>query len=365
MGLDLIYMNTKKEDIGVMKDYTFDLAFGCDENNFECSIMSSNHCCFQDYFLYIEGTEYGGIIDDIGVDTDKGDVTYYGRTWHGILNSKVLEPDVGENYLVLSGEANSVLATLINRMGLSSLFMASTENSGITITNYQMHRYIAGYDGIRKMLKESGAKLKMSFNMIDDEGFVVLSSKPIVDYSQDEQFDTSQIDFKVKKKYNPTNHVICLGKGDLSEREVIHVYADESGNIVENQVFTGLDEVTDIYENVNVTDSDELKQGGIDKIKAAWASNELDFNFTDDDESYDIGDIVGASEYITGITVATDIAKKMVKISSKNTLTISYECGENSIILTPDKEPAKKDDNSTPVISAVLGVATLDNLMLQ
>ena len=29
--MDLIYMNRSKEDIGVLKDFTFDLAFGTNE----------------------------------------------------------------------------------------------------------------------------------------------------------------------------------------------------------------------------------------------------------------------------------------------------------------------------------------------
>lgn len=316
-------MNAQKEDLGVMKDYTFDLAFGKDENDFECKVVKNNHCCEKDFFLYYEGTEYGGIVDDIGVDTDADEVTYYGRTWHGILNTKILEPDSGEDYLIVSGEANDVLAALISRMGLSDLFTASTEDSGITISNYKMNRYIAGYDGIRKMLKASGAKLNISFK----NGFVELSAKPIVDYSQDEQFDTDQISFKIKKTGNPLNHVICLGKGDLAEREVIHVYADENGNISTTQSFTGVQEVSATYDNANAQSSDELMQGGIDMLLESWASDELDFDFESNSESFDIGDVVGAVERMTGTAVATEITKKIVQ-NSNNTTTVSYEVGE-------------------------------------
>ena len=319
MGIDLIYANANKEDIGIMRDYTLDLAFGSDENNFECKIVESNHCCEKDFFLYIESTEYGGIVDDIAVDTDDGEVTYLGRTWHGILNSKVLEPDSGADYLICSGEANSVLSTLIDRMGLNSLFKATADSSAITISNYKMNRYIGGYDGIVKMLKSVGAKLTMKFN----DGFVELSAKPIVDYSKDEQFDTDLIALNIKKKGNVVNHIICLGKGDLKDREVIHIYADEKGNISQNQVFTGLAEVTAVYENTNAADSEELKQGGIDILKNAWASNEIDFDFIDDEESYDIGDIIGAEEHITGTEVAREITKKIVNISN-NTVIVSY-----------------------------------------
>lgn len=316
-------MNENKEDVGVVHDATLDLAFGSDENDYECKLASVNHCCKEGHFLYFEGTEYGGIVDDIYIDTEKDEITYHGKTWHGILNAKVIEPDAGQDYLVLNGEANEMLAFLIARMGLEGLFRASTDASGINIGNYQMNRYIKGYDGIRKMLKASGGKLNISFK----DSFVELSAKPIVDYSKDEQFDTDQIGFNIKKRYHPLNHVICLGKGDLAEREVIHVYADANGNISNTQKFFGVDEVADIYENVNAGSSDELREGGIDIIQKSWASSEIDFDFSPDDYVYDIGDIVGAKERLTGIEVNAEITKKIVKIQNNET-TISYKVGE-------------------------------------
>ena len=320
--MDLIYMNRDKEDKGVMQDYGFDLAFGSDENNFECIIPRENHCCEGGFFLYIEGTEYGGIIDEIGVNTKIEEITYFGRTWHGIMESKILEPDAGEDYLVLSGEGNVVLSALIARMGLGDLFRASSKDSGVEI-NYKMNRYIAGYSGIKKMLKESGAKLNIAFT----EGMVELSAVPLVDYTQDEQFDTDQMDFVIQKNFHPVNHVICLGKGELKEREVVHVYADASGNISEEQVFFGLEEVTEKYDYSSAESTEDLRQGGIDIIKERWNSNTVSFDFDADAFVYDIGDIVGARENVTGTEVAADITKKIVNIK-RETITIQYEVGE-------------------------------------
>lgn len=323
--MDLIYMNADKEDVGVMLDYTLDLAFGYDENDFECVITRDKHCCEKSFYLYIENTEYGGIIDNIGIDTEKDEVTYSGRTWHGILESKIIEPDSGADYLILSGELNSVLSALIERMGLTEIFKASSENSGLKASNYKMNRYIDGYSGIKKLLKTSGAKLVITFV----DGFAVLSAKPSIDYSKDDQFDRDQISFIAIDRNNVLNHVICLGKGNLSEREVIHVYADENGNISETQVFTGISEISTVYENTNVEDSDELKQGGIDMIKEAWSSDELEFSFDENADSYDIGDIVGAKEYVTGMEVRHEISKKIVSIKN-GTISISYPSGAES-----------------------------------
>lgn len=321
--MDLIYMNSAKEDVGVIQDYILDLAFGSDENNFECVVDLKNHCCEAGFFLYFEGSEYGGIVDSITVNTDRSEVTYSGRTWHGILDSKILEPNAGQDYLVCTGEANAVIGTLLSRMGLTALFEASEEASGITISSYKMNRYIQGYTGIRKMLKSVGAKLKMAFN----QGVVVLSAMPLIDYAADEQFDTDQIDFEITKVSNPINHVICLGAGDLSARTVIHLYADRTGNISHTKTITGIDEVTATYDYPNAESNEELEKGGTEIIQDSWNQDKIEFSFNSNDEVYDIGDVVGALERITNISVSAEITKKTVTINNNQT-TISYKVGE-------------------------------------
>ena len=322
--MDLIYMNNDKEDEGVVRDYTMDLEYGGNlDNDFECVVNIQNHICKGGYFLYYENTEYGGIVDDICVDTDADSVTYKGRTWHGILNSKIIEPDAGQDYLVLNGEANQVIAGLLTRLGLGSLFKASTEDSKIGISNYQMNRYVGGYDGIRKMLQDNYAKLVIRFS----RGIVTVAAVPIVDYSKDEQFDTDQIDFTVEKHYRQTNHLICLGTGDLKDRQVLHLYTDAHGVIGTTKVLTGIDEVTDIYDYPNAESLEELRQGGIEKLTEAWSADKIEFDFNSDAETYNIGDIVGSVERVTGIAVASDITRKIVTIKNNST-TISYKVGD-------------------------------------
>lgn len=342
--MDLIYMNQNREDVGVMKDFTLDLAFGADENDFECTTSRQNHCCEGGYFLYIEGTEYGGIIDDIKTDTEANDVIYHGRTWHGFLDSKCIVPlKTGETstsdvtlklvdsdgasyvdkYLIVSGEANKVLAFLVNRLGLGSLFSASAENSGITIKGFQFDRYCMGYSGICKMLKTAGAKLKVHFS----EGMAVLEAVKIVDYSKDEQFDSDLISMQIKNYYNPVNHLICLGKGELNERQLIHLYADSDGEISHIQSLTGIREVVEVYDYSSAESLDDLEAGGIKKMQEEWNQNSISTNFNSDSNSFDIGDIVGGIDHETGIEGKDEIVKKIVTINSRGT-TINYKVGE-------------------------------------
>lgn len=321
--MDLIYTKTNRDDVGVLKDYTFDLAFGSDENDFELTLDVNNHCCEASCLVYIEGTEYGGIIDKIGVVTKDDKLTYKGRTWHGILVSKIIAPNAGAAYLTVSGEANEVIGSLIERIGLSDLFVASEEDSGLTISNYSFDRYVDAYTGFTKMLATVSGKLKFTFK----NGKVILSALPIVDYSQDEQFDNDQVEMDIEKTYNTINHLICLGKGELQDRQVVHLYVDAKGNISETQTFTGIQEIESVYDYSNVESLDELKKGGKEKLKELAASDKVNTDFPSEKTIYDIGDIVGSKENITGIEATAKISKKIVTIN-QGVVNIQYKVGE-------------------------------------
>lgn len=227
--MELIYTDENKKDIGVLRAAAFDIAFGVDENNFELELPKKEHCCVPGSVVYIEGTEYGGIVDSIALTTSDDMIQYKGRSFHGVLNSKIIEPPAGKDYLILSGDANAVLAQLITLLDLQELFTAQSQPGGINISSFHMDRYIRGYDGIRKMLCAFGAKLKMKWN----GRFVKLSVERIVDYSSNSEFLLgSNANMSIEKQYNPLNHIVGLGKGDLSQRRVIHLFTDKNGNIM-------------------------------------------------------------------------------------------------------------------------------------
>lgn len=322
--MDLIYMNEKKEDLGVLQDYELDLAFGSDENNFECRIQESAHCCEAGYFLYIEGTEYGGIIDSIEHDTETGEVIYSGRTWHGILNSKVIEPNKGYAYLSATNKSvDSVMSVLLSQyLYLGTLFVVTSLGAGTTGT-YKFPRYIAGYDGIRHMLNSVGLKLNLAYK----NRYVRMSATEKHDYTQDEEFNSDRVSFQIKKNHNSVNHLVCLGSGELENRMVVHLYADGSGNISQTQTFTGLDEYTDVLDYPNAESEEELISSGKSRLRELWNQDELHISLDDTADVYDVGDIVGAYDNITKATIKAEIKKKIVTIKD-GAVTISYEVGE-------------------------------------
>ena len=317
--MDLIYTNAKRVDQGVLSAYAFDLSFGADENDFELTVGSDEAMIEFGAVVYMESTEYGGTVGGIKASTNGETITYNGRTWHGILNSKVIQPNAGADYLIVSGDANEVIAFLIARLGLSGLFVAAEELSGVNISNYKFNRYCKGYDGIRAMLAASGAKLKIAWL----NRSVMLSAELIGDYT-DSPVDGDIATLTVEQHRDKVNHLICLGKGDLAEREVIHLYVDQFGRIGNVQYFTGLDEICDTYENSN---SDDLQSDGIARFQELRNNDKAEIALSETEGlSYDIGDIVGASEIKSGISVATTVTQKIVKINN-GVVSTEYKTG--------------------------------------
>ena len=277
--MDLIYADKSKADIGILRDYEFDLAYGRDENNFTLTIDLNSHCMQDDYLVYMvdtktgaeEPTEYGGIVDAVSVNTPAKTVTYSGRTWHGVLSKKVIVPGANQDYKIVNGNAHAVIQSLLSEAGLTGLFRASTDDSPINVVGYRFKRYTDLYAGISDMLAAFGGKLNVRYS----GKMVVLSAEWLTDYSHDEEFDSSQVGFKISQGKNPVNHLLCLGQGEMKNRHVIHLFADANGGIQpyatrddpvmdsdyildkRNQVLFGRDEVTEVYDysSAGITDN--------------------------------------------------------------------------------------------------------------
>lgn len=241
--MDLIYADVVDNliiDRGVLNNFSFDLSYGEDENDFQLVIPMSGIRLYEDQVVYIPGTEYGGVIDAIKVDTAAQMITYSGRTWHGILESKVLYPSKGKDYMFVSGEANEVLGILLERMNLipgdlnelyvrptNSIITASTEDSGIYIdgkVTSESGNYAHGYSFIRDLLYQNDAKPVI----IDG----VISAKTLIDYSNSDDFLEGTDQFTAEHKYNSINRLHCLGSGDLRNRYTIDLYLSEGGTLL-------------------------------------------------------------------------------------------------------------------------------------
>lgn len=304
-------------DLREIEDYALDLAFGSDENDFKLTCDPSLAPPLRGY-AYIDGTEYGGTVDAIETDTATGLRSASGRTWHGILASRVLVPDEGQSHLKVSGDVGSVLSSLIARMGLDGLFYAEAGGRRVSHT---FARFCDGYAGIRAMLKGNGMKLRMSATSVG----VRLYAEDVAEVAG--EVDSERVDFTATERARCLNHLVCAGAGEGADRTVIHLYADEHGEVSRTQTLFGADEVCGFYD-YSGADEAELVSGGTDKLKEAQGFGGLEITVPDGISAC-IGDLVRGSDASTGATVTAEVAKAVVKVAG-GVLSVSYEVGDAS-----------------------------------
>lgn len=320
--MDLIYTNPQRVDMGVLHAYELDLSYGVDdsENDFEIILGKTEPMLADGSLIYVEGTEYGGIVGGLKSNSDKETRTHVGRTWHGVLNSKIIEPAPGADYLIVNGDAHDVLTMLLERFGLSALFIVKAGSSGITIKNYKFDRYIKGYDGIRKMLEKNGAKLHIRWT----NTHVELSALPVVDYANS-PVDGDEAALVVERYGDKVNHLICLGSGELAARDVLHLYVDQFGRIGDTQYFTGLAEVVDVYDYGNVDSIEQLREEGIKHFEGIRNIDSVTVTaYEGSGLEYDVGDIIGGTDTTTGNTASATVAQKIIKINN-GAVSIEYK----------------------------------------
>lgn len=317
--VDLICADENGVPFHAVSDCVFDCAWGSGENDFELTLYDGTVLPDRG-LVYVDGTEVGGIVDHMKDELSDGVsvVTYSGRSWHGILAGKVLQPDSGQDYLKVSGPVNQVLSNLLARIGLADVFKVRADSTK-TIPTFRFDRYCTAYDGIRRMLAAND--LKLMFQEVD--GTVWMYAKPIVDHN--DTVDSDLVDFSITKDYRRTNHMIGLGKGDLRNRLVVHYYADGSGKVSNTRTFGGRDEIAAVYD-YSSAEKDELDKQTKKQLQDLQGAGAVDVT-VHDGLSLDVGDRVAGCDHVTGLTVTAIVLKKIVKLSG-GLLSVSYEVGD-------------------------------------
>ena len=252
-------------------------------------------------------------MNDLEVITRTREVVWRGPTWRGLLAQKIVEPPEGEDHLVVSGDLNDVLRELIgDRFG--GLFSVPEIETGVSVTGWQVDRYVTLYDAIKKLLDSKGYRLQISY--VEPEGleygYVTVQAVPVVDYSEDLEYSREgKVEFSIRDYRGGVNHLICAGKGQNEERVILHLYVQEDGSIGETQHYTGLAEHAATYE-FSSADLDKLKEDGTNRLKDLQNYKSIDVDISDID--LEIGDIVGGFEEITGTRLQKPVTGKIIKV---------------------------------------------------
>lgn len=308
MDPEIILLTSDLHEIGTaVINVDFDVGYGDQiQNDFEVIATGLDAGG-----LYIPGTEWGGLIEFEKASNTSDQVTYKGWTWRGLLTQSIIIPPSGSDYKVVSGEANEVIASMLSGV-LGDIFTVPETDSGLTIDDYQFKLYETLHDGLVEMLQSYGYKLHIHAEKVSAGSPIAIyvEAVPAVTIS-----GTYNADSPVKMTFTSNrmgiNHLVCMGQGELQNRQRVDLYVGQNGSISTTQYFTGFDERI-AYLNYSFAESlSELRSAGKKKLKELASCKSIEVT-VDASTELSVGDIVTGS--YDSITVEAPIIEKIYTI---------------------------------------------------
>lgn len=320
--MEFIICDASRVEVGRFPDTAvFDFDIG-DTNDVEITCEKG----LLDFGMYLvcPGTEYGALIEEKDLWTNEADETWRGNAFRRFLQEFIIEPPSRQDYMIVKGDAHDVMRQVLDN-AFHGLFTVPETASGIEVGTYRFERYTDALSGFTKMLKQKDARIHIEVKQGgSNEPFsVILSAVPIknlseeIEYSQD-----SKIAINLKESRRGINHLVCLGKGELKDRQVVHLYAQLDGSISQTRYYTGLEERTAVYDFSNAESLDELIKSGTDRLKELMDTKTMRMSIQD--VELQVGDVIAGRDYETGLYLQKPVVQKIVRMES-GTATVEYK----------------------------------------
>ena len=242
-------------------------------------------------------------------------VTVLGDSWTGMLDCHVIGPDQGQDYLTLSGDVADVVAQVVARAGMSSTVRVKG-HTGVGVTHTMTGsrsdeqrdagRYMGVWAAIWQVLTDHGCAIDATW-----DGGVSLTVRRAADWTGDEAAYVGLATVTTKRA-PATNHLVCLGRGELHDRERVDVYADVLGRCGTDQTQAGAAERAEVYE---YSGSDDLLADGLRKLRGMQAKASSVTVDVSDGVTLGIGDVVGGTDPVTGDHVRATVSECIARVS--------------------------------------------------
>jgi hypothetical protein len=326
--MDLIHANAEKTEIGFIDDFIkFDAEItrtaDIKDNQFVLTLDENvwgDSPILKGHFVYIPFTEWGGPVEHIKHSTKSAQITLTGPTWRGMLTRKIIEPPAGEAYRTISNmEASAALRLVIGDM-FGDYFRISDMNTEIAVSG--SWRYTNLLSGIMDMFARSGLALSCAYDNTICKA--ILQARKITDYSR--YVDLSQ-DYGIhltsqQGGLEAFNHIIALGRGELTDREVIHLYRLDDGTITQTPPGNrGEKDLCTTYDYSSAESTEELIKGAAKRLEECVPVGSVEMDTSATDKPLELGDRVSARDRLTGfVTTATVQRKILVKTANGETI---------------------------------------------
>lgn len=296
-------------------------------NDFEIILHDKDPSLQKGSLIYTDDdSEIGGMVYGIKVNTSNNEVTLKCKLWRGLLTDHAVSPPKNQDYFIFNGDANDLLKQLITDQ-YDGLIIAADKKANISVS--VKVRYATVLKVIEEALTKANARLHISFNGSQ----AVCEAVEINDLSDSICLDNDYgIPMVAEDSDNGYNHIIALGQGELSNRQVIEMWRLPDGSITEDSsqaIPAGIHLRTYIYDYSSVESLDDLRKETIRTMNEFMPTRSLEIDPGTLD--VDIGDIVCASERTTGITMKKQITRKIIKgdiINGISYLTTEYKVGD-------------------------------------
>lgn len=230
-GLDveeLYYADHQLVDKGILTTYKISLDIA-DEKEFE--LETPDFVMEADDFWYVPNTELGGIIDAYETNSEDGIVKYRGRSFRGILNSKIVPTGISSR--MVQGDITDVVNEIITDCDLDDFVVCDApdiyEDISTDVNGYTIPFGSKMYETITGIAASIGLNLVYTYSPNDK----MLHAVPILQQDYTDYLMYSNVAgtyFTIDKNDNVTNHLIIIGEDDeTKERRMIHLFADDGG----------------------------------------------------------------------------------------------------------------------------------------
>lgn len=252
-----------------------------------------------------DGTEIGGRVEGYELRTGRAssELHWTGSTWSGVLGKRLLWPDAGQDYLTLSGDANEVLRGAVRRLGLASFFDVPEAAAGRSLSYRCSRDAPDAWTNLRLAMRSAGLRLDATWV----GGSCRLSATPVTDWRG--KVDSDLIDFDLAAALLVTNHIKAAGKGELSARQVVDVYADSKGAVGPNKAMAGVFEVEEYYD-ANNSEGDDLRDQATDRLEDKQGDGSVTVT-VNEGVSFGLGDLVTARHYSPNVTLSVEISSRV------------------------------------------------------
>lgn len=307
----MILLDANLHEIGNV-DVDLDIEIGLSDSPNDFEFNTATIQSLDPKAWYIEGTEYGGIVEYQESSTEYNYKILKGFTWRGLLSKSIITPPSGSDYKVVSGEANSVISGLVSGV-LGGFFSVSSESSGLTISNYQFPLYCTLLDGIELMLENYNYRLQIAAvkngNTIKVELSAVQATQVAGLWNSD-----NRIPMKFINDQMGINHLICAGQGQLQNRVRLDLYINQYGQVSTTRYYTGFNERTAFYDYGTAESADDLYDYGKERLLQLASSKSLEMQ-APENISLEIGDKV-KGQFPDGTILISPIVNKIYKITN-------------------------------------------------